>query len=180
MSNSNTQRKPSIDYPDDPSPTHDVASWHPRVETLPDDGGVDAHPINYVSNDSPATARPAPGTVGWVISRPETVADYVAEHGHGTIDVPQYYSRFPDIGAHNTPDREDYIAVGPGLESDEGNTVIDPRLVCLAIRVLNGKGRYPADEHTLYDCLPLPCPLVRDEVGAVIIAPRVAPNGLDD
>lgn len=179
MSNSHTQKDASIDYPDDPTPPHDVASWHPRVETIGDEDGVDAHPVNYVSNDSIATARPAPGSVGWVISQPERLRDYVAEHGGGTIDVPQYYSRFPEIGPYSTPNNDDYLAVGPGLETDEGNTVIDPRLVRLGIRVMNGKGRYTAGEHTLYDCLPMPCPLVRDGTGAVIIAPRVAPSGLD-
>ncbi|WP_435180427.1 hypothetical protein [Halorussus sp. AFM4] len=176
MSNSYAQQTPRIDYPDDPIPPHDVVEWHPRVETV---NGVDAHPLIHVRHDSPITANPATGTVGWVISQPETLANYVAEHGRCTIDVPQYYSRFPEIEANRLPSLDEYLAIGPGLESDDGDSAIHPRLVRLAIRVLNGKGRYPADEHTLHDCLPLPCPLVREGVGAVLIAPRIAPDGFD-
>lgn len=167
MSNSQPQHD-SIDYPDEPTQPHDVASWYPRVETVDD---VDVQPVNYAPNDSPIESRFLTATIGWVISPSETLADYIDEHGRGTIDVPQYYSHFDDCDSH--------LATAPGIEDDDATT-IDPTLVRASIRVLHGKGRYPADEHTLYDCLPYPCPLVRDDVGAVLITPRIAPDGLED
>jgi len=108
-----------------------------------------------------------PGIFGLVVSPRETVETYVEDHADGTIDIPQYYSDFPegDSMRVNLYERGgDAVRAAP-LES--------------AIRELNGSGRYRKSEFTLYDCLggdAKPCPIVRENVGCILLAPMLGPE----
>ncbi|WP_436932672.1 hypothetical protein [Halosimplex halobium] len=106
--------------------------------------------------------------LGLVVSPPEEVERYVDEHANGTIDIPSYFSDFPD------GEKEPVYSV------EEGHR-LRSAVVEAAMRLLNGGGRYRTSEYTLYDCLntepeQLPCPLIRDEVGCVMVAPVISPG----
>lgn len=113
------------------------------------------------------------GSVGIVLSG---LDQYLDEHQRKVVETPKYYSRFPD-------DPEEPLAEGPAYkDSREASTFLAGYHIEVAIRVLTGGGRYPASEFTVYDCLPRPCVVSRDDDGAVALAPGIVPfqDGGDD
>ncbi|WP_276270920.1 hypothetical protein [Haloarcula litorea] len=104
--------------------------------------------------------------LGLVVSPKEDVRAYVDEHGNGTFELPRYYSDFGD-------EWKDAL-----YSVEDGHSLRSP-VVEAALRLLNGGGRYSRDEYTLYNCLaaddePLPCPLIREDVGCVMISPVIS------
>jgi len=102
--------------------------------------------------------------LGLVVSPSSAVERYVDEHADGTLDIPKYYSQFPDRGDEPVHSVENSSLWSACVEG--------------ALRLLNGNGQYARDGIRLYDCLddstPMPCPMLRDDVGCVLIAPALS------
>lgn len=95
-----------------------------------------------------------------VVSGPASVAEYLDANGKGEVALPATYSAFPDghspVASRVAGGRE-YALVSNRVEA--------------ALRELNGKGRFAREEFRLVDCAPAPSVLLREGVGAVLIAP---------
>jgi len=141
---------------------HGVMEWEGNVNEV---AGLETLPNRSGDVDGMQLGVPSTGNLGLVLSSPGQVDEYVETHADGNIDVPQYYSGFPE--------RDELVVErgGDGLRSD---------VVEAGIRVLNGGGRYDESEFTLYDCLQgdevMPCPLVREGHGCVLLTPALKPE----
>ncbi|WP_436932671.1 hypothetical protein [Halosimplex halobium] len=136
---------------------HGVMEWQDETDTVIE---LEILPNRPIEPDGMSmTDKPMKGAIGLVVSPPTKVDEYVDVLADDTVDIPKYYSRFPD-------NREPMI--------QHGDDAIFSEWVEAAVRVLNGGGRYDESEFTLYDCLvgdPQPCLLLREGVGAVLLAP---------
>jgi len=146
----------------DTDPRHGVLEWADETTTLAD---LDTIPCDGSSPDV-LDRGVHKGTLAIVLPHSDLDA-YFGEHKRGEETVPSYYSRFPD-------DRKEPLVTGPpDDDDDDGATGISAGMVEAAIRVLNGSGRYSADEYTIHNCLPMPSVVERAGHGAVVIAPLV-------
>lgn len=101
------------------------------------------------------------GRVGLVVSPPPTLEAYVQTYGRGNVALPETYAAFPEGDAPlagRTVDGRCYELPAARVEA--------------ALRELNGKGRFDAEEFRLVDCSPGPAVMGRAGGGAVLVAPR--------
>lgn len=98
--------------------------------------------------------------LGLIVSPPESVASYVETYGKADVELPATYSEFPD--GHGP--------IATRVEGGREYSLVSNRVEA-ALRELNGKGRFDRDEYRLVDCAPAPSVLLREGVGAVLIAP---------
>lgn len=136
-----------------PRGTVEWARWPVTVEPLevvPNRSGIPAVMSSWILADR----------LGLVVSAPETVAAYVERYGQGDLALPATYTALP-AGHHSVASR---------VVGDHEYGIPADRLEA-ALRVLNGKGRFDAEEYRLVDCAPAPSVLRREAVGAVLITP---------
>lgn len=147
----------------DDDPRHGVMNWLDRR--------TEVEGLRVVQNDNTKIGDESVprGVLGLVCDPDEELSGYLDTWKRGERDVPKYYSRFPE-GRHATlleGERDEL----PNRRYESAS--IRPTPVKFAIRGLNGMGRYPESEFTIHDCLPFPCIVEREKVGAIAVAPRV-------
>lgn len=121
------------------------------------------------------------GVLGLVYS-PGTDEQYIANHSHGEIVLPQTYSAFDTEFGDKFIGKEDKrIYLGPLTDKqdeedgDEKLSALNGWVVETALRILTGDESYTREDYVLHDCLPSAC-VLKGPQGTILVAPATVPR----
>ncbi|MWV65658.1 hypothetical protein GRS48_12630 [Halorubrum sp. JWXQ-INN 858] len=149
----------------------ELAGWSDEIPTgyeidWVDDGVIEVRGVEAF----PQHITRFPASYGLVLWR-EQVEEYVEEFSIDECGIPETYTEWDD-----EYDESDAFVDGPAFDNPPteieivGGGVMS-RMVRRAVRELAGPYGYDSDEFVVYNCLPRPVVVLRDGVGAILIAP---------